>query len=69
MAAKACGHASCSCSVAPDEMFCAEACRRASEAPLAATRGCDCGHVQCLGDAGKKGPQALARGAFEAPGR
>jgi len=65
MAAKTCEHAACSCAVGPEEPFCSRACREAARLPVNELEGCRCGHVACLGAAGRAGDEALAGGVPE----
>jgi hypothetical protein len=58
MTVKSCLHMACSCPVGPDDLYCTPACRRASErSDPFGEAGCDCGHEECLGHAGKRGQE------------
>ncbi len=63
MAEKTCAHPSCSCSLPPDRMYCSEACRQSAERPTPTSNACECGHVQCAGDVGKRSERSLGQGA------
>jgi hypothetical protein len=67
MPAMTCAHAACSCPVEAGREFCSEACRQAGDRPVRKQSGCACGHQDCLGNAGRKGDQALRAGKFEPP--
>jgi hypothetical protein len=69
MAALTCAHAACSCVVDLEHKFCSDSCRRAADVPLRKQSGCGCGHQECLGQAGRKGDEALRAGEFEVPAK
>jgi hypothetical protein len=50
---KKCGHAGCTCTVAPDEQYCSDYCATAAHAGKQATgTDCQCGHPECAASAG-----------------
>ena len=64
MSERTCGHSPCSCPVTADRMYCSETCRRAAErAAPTPTTTCECKHVECLSDVGKRGAHHLGQGA------
>ena len=64
MSEKTCGHSPCGCPVETDRMYCSEACRIAAEREAPApVPSCECKHVPCLSDVGKRGEHNLRQGA------